>query len=188
MIYEYLQKLYRFIKKNFDINEFNYVIKNILSKILDEYYINRNDKIYCIDNLYKKFYVGRYNFIKKKYGIVKNCNFIFRFCKYSKKSYIKLLKDDMHVNLDEGQTYKSVADNILTYNNIKNCKRYVNNMYIEKYLLYLDNKEDCKEVDIKEDDCKGKYNNNFEMKMCHFPPCLNWSSTNYCSIHDKDMI
>ena len=58
--------------KNFDNNEFDSIIKNMLSKIFDEYYMNRNDKIYCIDNLYKKFYVGRYNFIKKKYGIVKN--------------------------------------------------------------------------------------------------------------------
>ena len=41
--------------------------------------MNRNDKIYCIDNLYKKFYVDRYNFIKKKYGIIKNENLIFRF-------------------------------------------------------------------------------------------------------------
>ena len=50
--------------KNFD-GEFDYVIKKILSKIFDEYYMNRNNKIYCIDNLYKKFYVGRYNFMKK---------------------------------------------------------------------------------------------------------------------------
>ena len=36
--------------------------------------MNRNKYIWCIDNLYKKFYVGRYNFIKKKYGIIKNEN------------------------------------------------------------------------------------------------------------------
>ena len=45
--------LLRNILKNFDNNEFNDNIKNILSKIFDEYYMNRNDKIYCIDNLYK---------------------------------------------------------------------------------------------------------------------------------------
>ena len=55
----------RCILKNFDNNEFNYVIKKIISNIFDEYYMNRNDKIYCIDNLYKKYYIGRYNRIKK---------------------------------------------------------------------------------------------------------------------------
>ena len=52
----------------------NNVIKKILSTLLDDYYMNRNKYIWCIDNLYKKFYFGRYNFIKKKYGIVKNEN------------------------------------------------------------------------------------------------------------------
>ena len=46
--------LLRNILKNFDNNEFNDIIKNILSKIFDEYYMNRNDKIYCIDNLNKE--------------------------------------------------------------------------------------------------------------------------------------
>ena len=68
--------LLRIILKNFSNNEFD-SIKKILSKIYDEYYINRNDKIYCIDNLYKKYYIIRYNRIKKKYGIVKNCKLIF---------------------------------------------------------------------------------------------------------------
>ena len=62
--------LLRNIFKNFDNN----VIKKILSTLFDDYYMNRNKHIWCIDNLYKKFYVGRYNFIKKKYGIVKNEN------------------------------------------------------------------------------------------------------------------
>ena len=77
--------LLRNILKNFDNNEFNDVIKNILSKIFDDCYMNRNDKIYCIDNLYKKFDESRYNFIKKKYGVVKNCKLIFRFNRNSKK-------------------------------------------------------------------------------------------------------
>ena len=63
--------LLRNILKNFDNNEFNDVIKKILRSIFDEYYLNRNDKIYCIDNLYKKCDISRYNHIKKKYGIVK---------------------------------------------------------------------------------------------------------------------
>ena len=105
--------LLKCILKNFD-GEFDCVIKKILSKIFEEYYLNRNDKIYCIDNLYKKFYVGRYNFIKKKYGVVKNEKLIFRFNRYNKKAYIiKLLKENFRVILDENETYDKVADDIL---------------------------------------------------------------------------
>ena len=93
--------LLKCISKNFD-GEFDCVIKKILSKIFEEYYLNRNDKIYCIDNLYKKFYVGRYNFIKKKYGVVKNEKLIFRFNRYNKKAYIiTLLKENFRVILDK---------------------------------------------------------------------------------------
>ena len=83
--YKNYTDLLRNILKNFDNNEFDDVIKNILIKIFDEYYMNRNDKISCLDNLFKKYDISRYNFIKKKYGIGRNCNLIFRFNKYSKK-------------------------------------------------------------------------------------------------------
>ena len=113
--------------------EFDSVIKKILSKIFEEYYLNRNDKIYCIDNLCKKFYVGRYNFIKKKYGVVKNEKLIFRFNRYNKKAYIiKLLKDNFRVILDENETYDSVTNIILQNTDIKNYKRYIDNMFIER--------------------------------------------------------
>ena len=106
--------LLRNILKNFDNNEFDSIIKKILSTLFDDYYMNRNKYIWYIDNLYKKFYVGSYNFIKKKYGIIKNENLIFRFNHYSKKSYIiKLLKENFRVILDENETYESVANIIL---------------------------------------------------------------------------
>ena len=66
--------LLRNILKNFDNNEFEHNIKNILIKICDEYYMNRNDKIYNIDNLYKKYHENRYNFIKKNMVILKTIN------------------------------------------------------------------------------------------------------------------
>ena len=95
------------------------LLRKILSKIFEEYYLNRNDKIYCIDNLYKKFYVGRYNFIKKKYGLVKNEKLIFQFNRYNKKAYIiKLLKGNFRVILDENETYDKVADDFLKIDNI----------------------------------------------------------------------
>ena len=62
--------------------------------------MNRNEYTWCIDNLYKKFYVGKYNFIKKKYRIVKNKDLVFRFNKYSKKSlYYKILKKKKYYKL-----------------------------------------------------------------------------------------
>ena len=74
------------------------LLKNILIKIFDDYYINQKKCIYCIDNLYKKYDISRYNFIKKKYGIIKSDKLIFRFNRYSKKSYvIKLLKNNYRV-------------------------------------------------------------------------------------------
>ena len=45
--------LLRNILKNFDNNKFNDVIKNILSTVFDDYLMNRNNKIHCLDNLYK---------------------------------------------------------------------------------------------------------------------------------------
>ena len=105
--------LLRVIIKNLNNNEFDDVIKRILSKIFDDYYMNRNKYIWCIDNLYKKYDISRYNFIKKKYRVVKNENLIFRFNRYNKKAYIiKLLKDNFRVILDENETYDNVADNI----------------------------------------------------------------------------
>ena len=80
--------LLRNILKNFDKNEFDSIIKKILSTLFDDYYMNRNKYIWCIDNLYKKIYDGRYNCIKKKYGVVKNEKLIFRFNRYNKKAYI----------------------------------------------------------------------------------------------------
>ena len=51
--------------------------------------MNRRKFIHCIDNLYKKYDLSRYNFIKEKYGIIENNKLIYRFNRYSKKLYIK---------------------------------------------------------------------------------------------------
>ena len=178
--------LLRNILKNFDNNEFDDVIKNILIKIFDEYYMNRNDKIYCLDNLFKKYGISRYNFIKKKYGIVRNYNLIFRFNKYSKKSYIiKLLKNNPYVILEENESYKSIANNILKVNNIKNYKKYIRHIYLEKFLLRLD----CKEDDDKEEEEEDDFEIKILKKICLYVPCMNEViRDNYCSIHNKDMI
>ena len=81
--------LLRVIIKNFNIDnnpEFDDIIKKILSKTFDHYYLNRNDKyIYCIDNLYEKYDISRYNFIRKKYKLGKKSDLIYRFNRYNKK-------------------------------------------------------------------------------------------------------
>ena len=66
--------LLRFILKNFDINhnkEFDELIKYIINKIFDEYYHNRNNSKYCIDNLIRKYDI-KYFCLQRKYGIIKN--------------------------------------------------------------------------------------------------------------------
>ena len=110
---------------------------------------------------------------------------IFQFNRYSKKIYIiKLLKDDFHVILNENETYDKVADNILQMSNIKNYKKYINNIYLEKYISRLDCKVD--EVEVEEEDFQIK----IIKRTCHFPPCSNRiiGCNNYCSLHNKDMI
>ena len=78
--------LLRNIAKNFNNNnEFDDVIKRILNKIFNNYYVNREKYIYCIDNLYKKYNISKYNFIKKKYKLCNKTDLIYRFNRYNKK-------------------------------------------------------------------------------------------------------
>ena len=77
--------LLRNIVKNFNNNKFDDVIKRILNKIFNNYYIKREKYIYCIDNLYKKYDVSKYNFINKKYKLGKKSDLIYRFNRYNKK-------------------------------------------------------------------------------------------------------
>ena len=73
---------------------------------------------------------------------------IFRFNRYNKKAYIiKLLKENFRVILDENETYDKVADMILQKKGIKNYKRYIDNMFIEREIEH-----DMIKVRKKEDD------------------------------------
>ena len=96
--------LLRNILKNFKYsNEFDDIIKRILNKIFNNYYVNREKYIYCIDNLYKKYDISKHNFIKKKYGISKKEDLIFRSNRYNKK----LLKE----NYEQEQDYFKIILN-----------------------------------------------------------------------------
>ena len=121
--------LIRNIIMNFD-NEFDDIIIRILPKIFDDYYINRFKKIYNIDNLFKKYDINRYELLKKKYNVTQNNKLIFRFRKYNTLEYIiKLLKQNVH--LEQNQTYKFIAQEILKHNNIDCYAKFIN----EKYTL-----------------------------------------------------
>ena len=58
--------------------------------------------------------------------------------------------------MDENETYQSVADNILQNEYpIKNYKRYIVEIFFEKFNYRLDREEDAvKKVDYKKVDCK----------------------------------
>ena len=183
--------LLRNIVKNFD-DEFDYVIKKILIKIFNDYYMNRGKCIYCIDNLYKKFYVAKYNKIKKKYGIIKKDDLIFRFNRYNKKAYIiKLLKENLLVILDAGESYDSVVDKILEKTGIKNYKKYIDNMFINREIdrnifIEVELDKNIKKVCKKEVDKKvfKKVDNDF--KNWGYTNCLTCICYgNYCPNHDK---
>ena len=120
--------LLRNILKNFKYsNEFDDIIKRILDKIFNNYYVNREKYIYNIDNLYKKYDISKYNFIKKKYRISEKEDLIFRFNRYNKK----LLKEN------------NIVNDLLT-EEIKNYKQYIEDLNInqEDFKIIL-NKRIC---------------------------------------------
>ena len=49
----------------------------------------------------------------------------------------------MYVILDESESYNSISDKILQNNCIKNYKKYIENIFIERYFENM-NKNDCK--------------------------------------------
>ena len=83
----------RHILKNFDDNEFDDIIKNILIKIFDIYYLERDIQLYNIDNVFKKYNMNMYNLLSIRYALTKSKKLIFIKHKYDQKEYIiNLLK------------------------------------------------------------------------------------------------
>ena len=67
----------RNILKNFsDTDEFDDIIKYILIKILDIYYLERDIQLYNIDNVFKKYNMNMYNLLSRKY-LMKNLKNLF---------------------------------------------------------------------------------------------------------------
>ena len=108
------------ILKNFNNDEdFILIIKIILIKIFDIYYLERNNQIYNLDNLFKKYNINMYNLLKQKYTLTESKKLIFKKHKYVKKEYvIKLLKNN-NIVLNKNETYSNIANEILKKENIK---------------------------------------------------------------------
>ena len=106
----------RHILKILKNDEFNDIIKNILIKIFDIYYLERDIQLYNIDNVFKKYNMNMYNLLSRKYTLTKSKKLIFIKHKYDKKEYIiNLLKKNKNLILEDDESYKSIADEILKY-------------------------------------------------------------------------
>ena len=151
----------RHILKNFNDNEFDDIIKNILIKIFDIYYLERDTLLYNINNVFKKYNMNMYNLLSRKYLLTKSKKLIFIKYKYDKKEYIiNLSKRNINLILEENKTYKSIANEILKYN-------------VDCYTKYID------------DFCSNRLLTKKKKAIyCYHPPCFNKViDDNYCSNH-----
>ena len=58
-------ELLKNILKNINNEEFEDIIKNILLKIFDIYFLERDIQKYNIDNIFKRYNMNMYNLLKK---------------------------------------------------------------------------------------------------------------------------
>ena len=149
------------ILKNDNNEEFDDIIKNVLIKIFDIYYLERDKQKYDIDNVFKKYNINMYNLLKRKYILTKSKKLIFKKHRYNKKEYIvKLLKKNINFCLKEGETYGDIVNEILK-NDTGSYTRYVNKFCHDRAL-----------------------NEKSQFKICFHPPCYEKViNNNYCSNH-----
>ena len=83
-------EILKIILKNFS-NQCDDIIKNILIKIFDIYYLERDIEKYNIDNVFKKYNMNMYNLLEKKYKMTKSKKLIFKKHRYDKREYIIFL-------------------------------------------------------------------------------------------------
>ena len=76
---------------NNDKTQCDDVIKSVLIKIFDIYYLERNIQEYNIDNVSKKYNINMYNLLKRKHILTKSKKLIFKKHKYDKREYIMFL-------------------------------------------------------------------------------------------------
>ena len=88
------------------------------------------------------------------------------------------MKNNFH--LEQGETYKSVAQEILKIPNIQCYAKFINEKYKNKSSLYEPNyKFDWG------DDCEKNYVDLNTKRICYHVPCLKYISNDkkYCDIH-----
>ena len=89
----YIDFLRNILKSFSDTDEFDDIIKYILIKLFDTYYLERDIQLYNIDNVFKKYNMNMYNLLSRKYVMTKSKKLILIKHKYDKKEYIiNLLK------------------------------------------------------------------------------------------------
>ena len=118
-------EILKIILKNFD-SQCDDIIENILIKIFDIYYSDRDIQKYNIDNIFKKYNIDMYNLLKRKYILTKSKKLIFKKHEYDKREYIMFLLKKNNIDLNEVESYKSVVDEILK-NDINCYTKYINN-------------------------------------------------------------
>ena len=118
-------EILKIILKNFD-GQCDDIIKNILIKIFDIYYLDRDIQKYNIDNIFKKYNMNMYDLLERKYILTKSKKLIFKKHKYDKREYIMFLLKKNNIDLNEDESYKSIADEILK-NDINCYTKYINN-------------------------------------------------------------
>ena len=125
--YENYITVLRNILKNFsNSDEFNNVIKDILVKIFDIYYLERDIQLYNIDNVFKKYNSNMYDLLKNKYTMTKSKKLMFIKHRYDKKEYIiNLLKKNKNFILKDNENYKTITDGILKHD-IDCYTKYIN--------------------------------------------------------------
>ena len=124
----------RHILKNFDNNEFDHIIKDILIKIFDIYYLERDIQLYNIDNVFKKYNMNMYNLLSIKYPLTKSKKLIFIKHRYDKMEHIiNLLKKNKNLILEENATFENIANEILK-SNVDCYTKYINNFCSNRLL------------------------------------------------------
>ena len=152
------------MRKN-DTNEYDDIIKNLLFKIFDDHYSNRDKMKYNIDNVFKKYNIDMYNLLKMKYILTTSKKLLFKKHIYDKREYIMFLLKKNNIDLNEDESYKSIVDEMLK-NDIKCYTKYINNYCCDRIL-----------------------NKKPQSKICFHPPCYNKViNDNYCDIHQDKKI
>ena len=115
----------RHVLKNFDDNEFDHIIKDTLIKIFDIYYLERDIQLYNMDSIFKKYNIDMYNLLSRRYILTKSKKLTFIKHKYDKKEYIINLLKNKNLILEDDESYKSIANEILKFD-------------IDSYTKYID--------------------------------------------------